>query len=164
MSARAILLILAIPALLALVPFPARGGDSPGPGGAPVLSSGDPRPPVPEEALVTAGKPSPGPSPVGLKGYLLVSSLAFGLGVMIVIVRRNAIAVLMGIELMLNAAGLNFVAFSRFVARDLIDGQVITIFLIVIAAAEAAVALAIILNIYNNMNTVTVDEADELKG
>jgi NADH-quinone oxidoreductase subunit K len=102
--------------------------------------------------------------PIGLRHYLAVSAIVFGLGISIVVVRRNAIAVLMGIELLLNAAALNFVAFSKFLARDMIDGQVIAIFLIVIAAAEAAVALAIILNIFNVSNTVTVDEADELKG
>jgi NADH-quinone oxidoreductase subunit K len=106
----------------------------------------------------------PGKAPVDLKYYLMVSALTFGLGIMIVVTRRNAIAILMGIELLLNSAGLNFVAFSKFVARDIIDGQIVTIFIIVIAAAEAAVALAIILNIFNNLSTVTVDEADELKG
>ncbi len=108
-------------------------------------------------------KTSPGPAPVGLKSYLVVSALTFGLGIMIVVIRRNAIAILMGIELLLNSAGLNFVAFSKFVAGDIIDGQIVTIFIIVIAAAEAAVALAIILNIFNNLSTVAVDEADELK-
>jgi len=93
-----------------------------------------------------------------------VGALVFGLGIMVIVIRRNAIAVLMGIELLMNAAGLNFVAFSKFVAKDVLDGQVVTIFLIVIAAAEAAVALAITLNIYNNLNTVSVDEADTLKG
>jgi len=106
----------------------------------------------------------PGTAPVDLKYYLMVSALTFGLGIMIVVTRRNAIAILMGIELLLNSAGLNFVAFSKFGARDIIDGQIVTIFIIVIAAAEAAVALAIILNIFNNLSTVTVDEADELKG
>ena len=115
-------------------------------------------------AIVEAGKPDAGPAPVGLRHYLAVSAVVFALGIMIIVIRRNAIAVLMGIELLLNAAGLNFVAFSKFVARDIIDGQVVTIFIIVIAAAEAAVALAIILNIFNNLNTVTVDEADALKG
>ena len=103
-------------------------------------------------------------STVGLTHYLAVSALAFTLGVMIIVMRRNAIAVLMGIELMLNSAGLNFVAFSNFVMKDPVDGQVVTVFIIVIAAAEAALALAIILNIFNNTNTIQVDEADTLKG
>ncbi len=110
------------------------------------------------------GEPDPIPSRIGLRHYLTVGALVFGLGIMVIVVRRNAIAVLMGIELLMNAAGLNFVAFSKFVAKDVLDGQVVTIFLIVIAAAEAAVALAITLNIYNNLNTVSVDEADSLKG
>ena len=114
------------------------------------------------DAYLVAGNAVP--AAVALGRYLAVSALVFALGLAIIVIRRNAIAVLMGIELMLNAAGLNFVAFSKYVARDLVDGQVITVFLIVIAAAEAAVALAIILNIFQNMNTVTVDEADELKG
>ncbi len=101
---------------------------------------------------------------IGLVHYLVVSALVFTLGIAIIIIRRNAIAVLMGIELLLNSAGLNFVAFSKFVAKDGIDGQVVTLFIIVLAAAEAALALAIILNIYNNLNTVDVDEADALKG
>ncbi len=104
------------------------------------------------------------PSAFGLPHYLIVGALTFTLGMVIIITRRNAIAVLMGIELLLNSAGLNFVAFSKFVARDLVTGQVLTVFVIVLAAAEAALALAIILNIYNNMNTVEVDEADALRG
>ena len=103
-------------------------------------------------------------SSVGLRDYLLASAMVFGLGIMVVITRRNAIAVLMGIELMLNAAGLNFVAFAKYSAPDFIDGQVITLFMIVIAAAEAALALAIVLNIFNNLNTVNVDDASTLKG
>lgn len=101
---------------------------------------------------------------VQLFHYLLVSAVVFGLGIMVVITRRNAIAVLMGIELLLNAAGLNFVAFSKYSAPESIDGQVVTLFVIVIAAAEVALALAIVLNIFNNLNTVHVDEAHTLKG
>ena len=107
---------------------------------------------------------SPGAEAIGLSHYLLVSSLAFGIGLMIIITRRNAIAVLMGIELMLNAAGLNFVAFSKFTDADPVEGQVVTLFIIVIAAAEAAVALAIALNLFHNLNTVEVTEAHALKG
>ena len=109
---------------------------------------------------------------VGLQHYLVVGALTFVLGIMIIVIRRNAIAVLMGIELLLNSAGLNFVAFSKFAPQDeagnslttLVEGQVLTVFVVVLAAAEAALALAIILNIYNNMNTVEVDEADALSG
>jgi len=101
---------------------------------------------------------------VGLSHYLLVSALSFSIGLMIIITRRNAIAVLMGIELMLNSAGLNFVAFSKFTRADSVEGQVVTLFVIVIAAAEAAVAIALVLNIYKNLNTVEVTEAHSLKG
>jgi NADH-quinone oxidoreductase subunit K len=135
-----------------------------------------PSPPAPPEGAAAAS--STGPVPVatpatgkpelrlrvGLRQCLAVSAVVFGLGVMIIVIRRNAIAVLMGIELILNSAALNFVAFSKYVGKDILDGQVVAIFLIVIAAAEAAVALAIILNIFHNLNTVTVDEADALKG
>ncbi len=101
---------------------------------------------------------------IGLTHYLVVSALSFGFGLMVIITRRNTIAVLMGIELMLNAAGLNFVAFSKFTHASPVDGQVVTLFLIVIAAAEAAVALAIALNLFNNLNTVEVTDARSLKG
>ena len=101
---------------------------------------------------------------VSLSHYVLVSALCFSIGLMIIITRRNAIAVLMGIELMLNSAGLNFVAFSKFTRADSVEGQVVTLFVIVIAAAEAAVAIALVLNIYKNLNTVEVTEAHSLKG
>lgn len=101
---------------------------------------------------------------VSLSHYVLVSALSFGIGLMIVITRRNAIAILMGIELMLNSAGLNFVAFSKFTPADSVEGQVVTLFVIVIAAAEAAVAIALVLNIFNNLNTVEITEAHSLKG
>jgi NADH-quinone oxidoreductase subunit K len=76
--------------------------------------------------------------------------------------RRNGIAVLMGVELMLNAANINFVAFSRFGGMNL-DGHIFSLFVIVLAAAEAAVALAIVINIYNNLNTINIDDASELR-
>ena len=101
---------------------------------------------------------------VGLSHYVLVSALCFSIGLMIIITRRNAIAVLMGIELMLNSAGLNFVAFSKFTQADSVEGQVVTLFVIVIAAAEAAVAIALVLNIFKNLNTVEVTDAHSLKG
>jgi NADH-quinone oxidoreductase subunit K len=84
--------------------------------------------------------------------------------------KRNALGVLMGIELVLNGANLNFIAFGSTVLRKDcptsigLDGQLIALFVIVLAAAEAAVALAITLNFYNNHSTVDVDRADELKG
>lgn len=99
---------------------------------------------------------------IGLQHYLTVSAITFSLGTAIIIIRRNAIAVLMGLELVLNSAGLNFVAFSRYVAGN-VEGQVVTIFIIMLAAAEAAVALAIVLNLFHNTQSVHIDEADTLK-
>jgi len=97
-----------------------------------------------------------------LNTYLFVAAILFSLGVFGVMTRRNGIAILMGVELILNAANINFVAFSRFGGMNL-DGHIFALLVIVLAAAEAAVALAIIINIYNNMNTINVDEASALK-
>ena len=104
-------------------------------------------------------------SPISLTHFLAVSAILFAIGTTLVIVRRNAVLVLMGIELILNAAALNFVAFSRFtpVQGSPVEGDAATIFVIVVAAAEAAVALAIILNLFNNNDTIDVDDADELR-
>ncbi len=99
---------------------------------------------------------------VGLTHYLIVSAILFSLGLYGVITRRNAIMVLMGIELILNSANINFIAFSRYGSLSL-DGQAIAVFVIILAAAEAAVALAIVLNIYQRFNTVNVDEVSKLK-
>tara|TARA_X000000368_G_scaffold376987_1_gene330367 strand:+ start:112 stop:417 length:306 start_codon:yes stop_codon:yes gene_type:complete len=97
-----------------------------------------------------------------LNNYLFISSVLFSLGVFGVMTRRNGIAVLMGVELILNAANLNFVAFSRFGGMNM-DGHIFALFVIVLAAAEAAVALAIIINIYNNLNTINIDDASAMK-
>jgi len=97
-----------------------------------------------------------------LNTYLFVAAILFSLGVFGVMTRRNGIAILMGVELILNAANINFVAFSRFGGMNL-DGHIFALLVIVLAAAEAAVALAIIINIYNNMNTINVDEASAMK-
>jgi len=97
-----------------------------------------------------------------LNTYLFVAAILFSLGVFGVMTRRNGIAILMGVELILNAANINFVAFSRFGGMNL-DGHIFALLVIVLAAAEAAVALAIIINIYNNMNTINVDEASVMK-
>lgn len=97
-----------------------------------------------------------------LQTYLIVGAALFCLGLFGVITRRNAIAVLMGIELILNSANLNFIAFSRFGGMNL-SGHVFALFVIAMAAAEAAVALAIIINIYNLFHTINVDEASQLK-
>jgi NADH-quinone oxidoreductase subunit K len=99
---------------------------------------------------------------VGLNHFLFVSALLFTLGLFAMLTRKNAIAVLMGIELILNAANINFVAFTRYGAVNM-GGQMSAIFVIVIAAAEAAVALAIVLNIYKNFHSVNVSEVDKLR-
>ena len=99
---------------------------------------------------------------VGLIHYLIVSAILFSLGVFGIVTRRNAVLVLMGIELILNSANINFIAFSRFGGMKL-DGQAIAVFVIILAAAEAAIALAIVLNIYQRFKTVNVDEVSNLK-
>ena len=96
--------------------------------------------------------------------YLIISSLLLSLGVYAVLTRRNAVAILMGIELILNSANINFIAFNRFGGMSELDGHVFSIFVIVLAAAEAAVALAIVINLFKNVGSVDVDNADLLKG
>ncbi len=99
---------------------------------------------------------------VGLPHYLTVGAILFALGLFAVMSRRNAIGILMGVELMLNASNINFVAFSRYV-ENAVDGQVMAAFVIVLAAAEAAVALAIVLAMYRNYGTANADIAQRLK-
>ena len=97
-----------------------------------------------------------------LNTYLIIGAILFSLGLFGIITRRNAIAVLMGVELILNAANINFIAFSRFGGMNL-SGHVFSLFVIIMAAAEAAVALAIIINLYNNLGSVNVDDASSLR-
>jgi NADH-quinone oxidoreductase subunit K len=99
---------------------------------------------------------------VGLNHFLFVSAILFSLGLYGVITRKNAIMVLMGIELILNSANINFIAFAKYGNFGL-GGQVIALFVIVLAAAEAAIALAIVLNIYKTFSNVNVDEINKLK-
>ena len=99
---------------------------------------------------------------VGLNHFLAVSVALFSLGLYGVVTRKNAVMVLMGIELILNSANINFIAFSRFGNLG-INGQVYALFVIILAAAEAAIALAIVLNIYKNFTNVNVDEIKNLK-
>lgn len=99
---------------------------------------------------------------ITLQHYLLVSAALFSLGILGVLTRKNAVNVLMGIELILNSANINLVAFSRYSSRG-IDGQMFAIFVIVVAAAEVAVALAIVLTMYRLVKTVNLDQADLLK-
>lgn len=108
--------------------------------------------------------------PVGVAHFMVVGAVLFVSGAICMATKRNALGVLMGIELVLNGANVNFVAFGSDLlfpggsSRLGLDGQLIALFVIVLAAAEAAIALAIVLNYYNNHATVDVDRADELKG
>lgn len=94
--------------------------------------------------------------------YVAVSAALFALGVVTIVVRRNVLYVLMGIEMILNAANINFVAFSRYNGGQL-DGQMFAIFVIILAAAEAAVALAIVLNVFQLFGSVKPSDADLLR-
>jgi NADH-quinone oxidoreductase subunit K len=100
---------------------------------------------------------------VGLQHFVAVAAILFSLGVVCVVTRRNAVAVLIGIELILNAAGLNLVAFSRY-GGSWLDGTAFVLFVIVLAAAEAVVGLALILSIHRKQRTVEVDRLNSLKG
>ena len=99
-----------------------------------------------------------------LHHYLLVSAALFAIGAFGVLARRNAVAVLMGVELMLNAANINFLAFWRYVDPARAEGQVFVLIVITVAAAEAAVGLALVLNVYRTFGTVEVDRVNTLKG
>jgi NADH-quinone oxidoreductase subunit K len=102
---------------------------------------------------------------VSLNTYLALAAFVFCCGLYTTLARRNAIAVLMGIELMLNAVNINLVAFWRFgTTLQSLQGQIFAIFVIAIAAAEAAVGLALIISIYRNRRTVNLDELTLLKG
>lgn len=101
---------------------------------------------------------------ITLNHYLVLGALLFVCGALCMALKRNAIGVLMGVELVLNGANVNFVALAKFNAAFAVEGQVFALFVIVMAAAEAAIALAIVLNFYNNHMTVDVDAAEELKG
>jgi NADH-quinone oxidoreductase subunit K len=98
-----------------------------------------------------------------LQAFLIISAALFCCGLYTVLTRRNGVAILMGVELILNAANINFVAFAHYLSR-VMGGQIFAIFVIVLAAAESAVALAIFLRLYANTGSVEVDTADQLKG
>ncbi len=100
---------------------------------------------------------------IGLTHYLVLSAILLCCGLVVMMTKRNAVGILIGVELVLNAAGLNFVAFARYRGGG-IDGQVATLFVIVLAAAEAAVAIAIFVNYYRSLATIDVDEGDTLRG
>ena len=101
---------------------------------------------------------------IPLNAYLALAAVLFCLGIFAVLTRRNAISMLMGIELMLNAANINLVAFGRFIHPNLLTGHVFAIFVITVAAAETAVGLAIIISVYRNLEKINVDEITIMKG
>jgi NADH:ubiquinone oxidoreductase subunit K len=98
-----------------------------------------------------------------LTHYLILSAILFCLGMFGLLTRRNAVGVLMSIELMFNAANINFVAFSRYITPAILTGQVFAIFVITIAAAEAAVGLAVVLLLYRNFRGIEVDKINFMK-
>jgi NADH-quinone oxidoreductase subunit K len=107
---------------------------------------------------------------ISLQHYLVLAAVLFVCGLLTILLKRNAIGILIGVELVLNAANINLVASNRYAhgagaaGAISLDGQVFAIFVIVLAAAEAAVALAIFLNFYNNFASIDVERANELKG
>ena len=102
-------------------------------------------------------------SPLTLTHFLGLAALLFCIGLYAVLSRRNAIGILLGIELMLNACNINLVAFARFVNPSLLQGQAFALFVIGLAASEAAVGLAIILAVYRSFLSVNVDDVNLLK-
>ena len=119
-----------------------------------------------QAAATQAAPASPALASAGLAGslasYLTVSGILFLLGVATILVRRNALYVLMGVELILNAANLNFVAFARFGGYGL-DGQMFALFVVILAAAEAAIALAIVLRIFHDFGSIDITRTDSLR-
>ncbi len=101
---------------------------------------------------------------IGLLHYLILSAGVLCCGLFVMMTKRNAIGILIGIELVLNSVNINFIAFDRYRAGGGMDGQIAALFVIVLAAAEAAVAVAICMNLYKNINTIDVDRGDALHG
>lgn len=101
---------------------------------------------------------------IPLNWYLALAAVLFCIGIFAVLTRRNAISILMGIELMLNAANINLVAFGRFIHPNVLSGHIFAIFVITIAAAETAVGLAIVISVYRNLEKINVDEITIMKG
>ena len=107
---------------------------------------------------------------IGLTHYLVVATLLFVMGIFVMTTKRNAIGILIGVEMVLNGASINLVALNRYGGlhgpdgQVTMDGQITSLFVIVLAAAEAALAVAICMNFYKNLNTVDVDRGDTLAG
>lgn len=100
---------------------------------------------------------------VGLTEILVLSTILFFIGIYGFLTRRNLITMLMAVELILNSVNLNFVAFNKYLYPDKLDGIFYTVFIITIAAAEAAVAIAIIINLYRHYKSIDVNDADSLR-
>ena len=101
---------------------------------------------------------------IGLNHCLLLAAMLFAIGLYGVLSKRNIIAVLMGVELMLNAVNINFVAFNRFTPVSDLTGQLMTVFAITVGVAEVAIGVALAYRIYNDRDTINVDELDNMKG
>jgi len=100
---------------------------------------------------------------IPLSWYLILSAALFSIGLFGVLARRNAIAILLGVELMLNAVNINLVAFWRYLDPTQMTGQVFAIIVFAVAAAEVAVGLALVISVYRNRKTVVADELDMMK-
>lgn len=100
---------------------------------------------------------------IGLEHYLVLSAVLFAIGLYGVLAKRNAIVILMSIEIMLNAVNITMVAFSRYIVPALLTGHIFAIFIIVVAAAEATVGLAIIIGIYRNRETIDANQINLMK-
>jgi len=99
-----------------------------------------------------------------LSTYLIVAAILFGLGLLGVLQRRNLVGMLISIELMLNGANINFMAFNRFLAPEPAVGQIITLFVMGLAAAEAAIGLSIILALFRKLRSINVERAQQMRG
>ncbi len=100
---------------------------------------------------------------IGLVHYLLVAAMLFVIGLYGVLTKRNIVAILMSIELMLNAVNINLVAFSRFINPELLLGQAFVVFTITVAAAEVAVGLALVFRVYHDHDTVHIDKLNDMR-
>ena len=100
---------------------------------------------------------------ITLSSYLFISTILFLAGIVVMIARKNIVAILLGIELILNASALNFVAYTKFVNQNL-DGHIFPLFIIIVAAAEAAIGLAIIVIYFKNKGSIQVEKISSLKG
>jgi NADH:ubiquinone oxidoreductase subunit K len=102
-------------------------------------------------------------TPIPLSHILIVSTALFFIGMFGLFTRRNMITMLMSVELILNSVNINFISFNKYLYPEKLDGVFFSLFIIAIAAAEAAVAIAIIINLYRNIRSIDVEAADEMK-